>query len=639
MKRIFTNIIFFLTVTQAIDTDGTIDGIEPRNIITLDQAQSIASVTTFKSLEVIKKLEVAGTIAGRQLNEFLPNPTLQEVKEVAAACSFKEVIVEGTVTIEDTLNGQQLETILADVVYETNDDSEVVITAPKTFTDLEVKGDISVISNFINDRSLDNILMTDRDQVATFDRLHGDIFFSNLKLFGLFDGINATELEHNSVRTFGDQFIETPLILSEGHRVGAGNADVKNTLNGISSSDLLFIDQPMTVPSAVFNELQVENLHINGDVNGPGVFSIVNITDLLKNYLSKTQKQKILVPVRIKSLATNGTFGATSINGIDFELFRKYMRGIKDFKSSVLSGDHRLDNLIVDGSVNLKSINGRYFNKIVENVVWLNRPNNIERSLKFLEDLRIDGSLTVQGTVNKKSFNSWTENWISTEESMTVLNSDKIFTGKVLIKESLQVESINSIKFDDLLTVKDVVQLPSLNVQGNVNAKKLIVDGEFNKQSVKILEDLYSYDPSTDTHVVATDVHFNTPAAVEYLNTQSLNRINLTAWMRNIIRMDESQVYITGEKIFASQLIAQQGFYADAFNDIRMNFLDRVVIARENDGIMTINGDLVFADIVQASLVGLKGNLYTRFISGCDPQEWIRSALPIDRGVLVNGEF
>jgi hypothetical protein len=96
----------------------------------------------------------------------------------------------------------------------------------------------------------------------------------------------------------------------------------------------------------------------------------------------------------------------------------------------VLSGDHRLDNLNVDRSVNVKSINGRDFNKIVENVIWLNRPNNIEGSLKFLKDLRIDGLLTVQGTVNQKSFKSWTENWISSEESTTVLNSDKIFKGK-----------------------------------------------------------------------------------------------------------------------------------------------------------------------------------------------------------------
>jgi hypothetical protein len=138
------------------------------------------------------------------------------------------------------------------------------------------------------------------------------------KLVGLFDGIYATELEHNSVLTFGDQFIETPLVIAEGHQVGAGIADVKNTLNGISSSDLLFIDQPMTVASAVLNELQAENLHVNGFVDGPGVFSSINITDLSTNYLSKTPKQKILVPVRNKSLATNGTFGATSINGIDF---------------------------------------------------------------------------------------------------------------------------------------------------------------------------------------------------------------------------------------------------------------------------------------------------------------------------------
>lgn len=608
-------------------------------MITLDQPQNIPSVTTFKTLEVIKKLEVNGTIAGRQLSEFLPNPTLQEVKEVASACSFRELIVEGVVTIEDTLNGQQLENILSDVVYETNDETEVIITAPKTFIDLEVKGDVAIANNFISDRSLDNILMTDRDQIVNFNTLHGDVFFSNLKLSGLFDGINATELEHNSVRTFGDQFIETLLIISDGHRVSAGSTDVKNSLNLVSTSDLLFIDQPMSLTSAVFNELQVENLKLQGNIDGPGTFPTLNVTDLAKNFLSKSRKQKIFVPVRVKSLATNGTFSAKSINAIDFAVFKKYMKGIKDFKSLLLSGDQRLDNLIVDGSVNVKLINDKNFGEIVNNVIWLNRPNTIDGNLKFLDDVTINGPLTVQGNVNRKSFNSWTENWISNSETSTVLESDKVFESKVLIEESLEVESINDIKFDDLLMVKDVVKLPSLNIDGNVNVGKLFVDGEFNKQSAKALQELYAYDESTDTHVVTADVHFNQPAAVEYLNTLNLNDFNVSRWMENFIRADENEVRVGGEKMFTNQFTMQQGFYAEAINEIKMNFLDHVVLARETVDMLNINGDLVFADMVQARQVGVKGNLYTRGISGCDPQEWVRSSVPIDRNVLINGEL
>lgn len=609
-------------------------------MISLDQEQRITAETTFKNLEVIRKLEVNGTIAGKELHEFLPNPTLAETKQILAACNFKELIVEGKLTIEGTLNGKKLESVLADVVYETRDNSETIINAPKSFIDLKVTGDVETSNNVINDMNLNNIMITDRDQSLSLAKLSGDVFISDLKLTGLFDGVNAAELEHNSFRTFGDQFIETPVIIRNGHQVEAVSADVKNSLNRIIVGDFLLIDQVVNFADKdlFFDHLNSENVILNGDIVGHGVFKNLNISDLNSVFLSKSRTQDIRVPTVIKSLSTNGTFFAKSINGVNFGTFRKYMHGIRDFKSLVLSGEQKLDNLIVDGSVKLNRINGKDFNKIVQNVIWLNRPNTVNGNLKFLDDVTIDGLVTVRDKFNMKSFKAFTENWISNQEKSIVINSDKFFNKNVMVEESLVAESINNINFEDLLMIKDAEQLIKLDIQGNVNAKHLVVDGTVNGKIVRDFEKLYWYNVSSDTHFVHGDVHFNQPAVVDYLNTHIINQFSVNLLMLNLIRLDEGNILITSEKTFTNQVVAQQGFYAESINEIAMEFLDKVVFANDPT-LVSINGDLNFVGDVYAQFIGIKGELYTKYISNCDSREWQHQALNIDNEVNLNGKI
>lgn len=630
-----------ILATKIIETDGTIDGISPSNMITLDQPQNIAAQTTFNSLEVIKKLEVNGTIVGRKLEDFLPNPTLEEVKEVSAACNFRELIVEGNVVIEESLNGQKLEAVLSDVVYETLDGSEVVIAAPKTFTDLEVVGDVEVSTNFISSLNLDRVMMTDREQTVMFQKLQGFVFFSNLKISGLFDNINATELEHRSIRTFGDQFIETPIIIREKHRVLAKSASIKESLNRVPVGDYLYIDEPVNLSKAsgvLFNQLQVDNLQLRGDVVGSGTLSSLNLAEISTNTLSKSRQQNILAPARIKSLITNGTFTCKTINEIDFNNFIDHMHGIRNFKDSILSGKQKLNNLIIDGNVNLKSINDRDFDQIAQNAIWLNRANQIDGNLKFLDDVFMNGALKISKSVNRRSFKTWADNWISNQETPIVIHAEKDFKKDILIEEELSTEAINGIRFEDLLMVSDGLQLSELNVHGNVNVKKLSVEGSFNKISLKSLEDLYSYDAATYVHYVNTDVHFNQPASIEYLNTPLLNKLNVSAWMADMIRTDESSVFINGEKIFANNFVAQQGLHCDQINDLEMDFLEKVILITDQS-IVNVAGDLIFAGVIHANQIGVKGDVYTRHISSCDTKEWVHHALPIDVDLTTNSEL
>lgn len=426
-------------------------------MITLDQPQHIPVETTFKVMEVVKKLEVNGTISGQQLNEFLPNPTLELANEILAACTFQDLIVEGNVVVDKKFNGLSLERVLSDAVYD--DGSETVITSPKEFLNLNVQKNANISSNFINDINLNDFMTTEGVQEVNFDRLQGDVRIENLTLSGLFDGVNATQLEIESVRTFGDQFIESPLILINGGRVSASSVDVKATLNDVPINDYFFIDQSIEISlnsRVEVAELTATKSKISNDIVGSGKLQNFNFND--QNRLSKSLKQVINVPVVIQTLTTRNTFGGGTINGVDFEIFRNYMKQIKNFRKSLLSGNHKIENLIVDGNVNLKSINDRNFNEIIQQVIWLNRENSFNE-VAFLDEIDIKNNLQIENSINEKNFNNFIKNWVSKNENSIKIDGDVTLEKDVMVEENLIVPEINNIKFEDFLRKQDLMEI------------------------------------------------------------------------------------------------------------------------------------------------------------------------------------
>lgn len=606
-------------------------------MITLNQNQTISGETTFRELEVMNKLEVNGTIAGRQLDDFLPNPTLNDVREIAAAASFNELVVEGEVIIEDTYNGENLEKTLSEVVYESIDESDVVIKGPKVFQNLEVLGDIQVASNFINDRSLDDFVMNDRPQAVNIQTFIGQVFFSNLKLTGLFNGINATELERSCVRTYGDQFIETPIVIGPNHRVEARAIDVKTHLNQVPIGGYVFIDQPVNLKEAKFEDLRVDELFLDGDAFGPGVFSSMNVADVETNYLSKSRKQKITVPVTIQSLTTNGTFSSKTINSMDFDVFLNYMRGIKNYKKAIASGAIPIKNLIVKGDLILNTLHGRIFNQILQNVIWLNRPNELALPITFLDDVVVNGPVTLEGSLNGKFFQAFVENWVSNTENPLIIHGGKLFEKDLAVEKMVQTEILNGILFEDLLTVDDVLEARFMNIIGNVQVENLNIGHSFNGESIRDFTEFYSFDAATETHVIRGNVQFNHPMGIDYLETPVLNNYNVSEWRANMIGLNESSVRVSSHKIFTSSITMPEGFYASYINEIPTGFLDQIVLGNE-EALITIKGDLEFTNDVYAQLIAISGDLYTQFINGCDTTEWTRFGLMTNRKLELDGE-
>ncbi len=448
----------YFTATHEIDTDGQINGINPFEVITLDQPQHITAETTFHEMEVLKRFEVNGTITGKKLEEFLPNPTLDRAEEIIAGCSFKKLTVEGEIKVEDSFSGKNLEAVLSDAVYD--DHEENVIRAPKVFKNLEITKNTNIVSNFINNINLKSIMTTHGEQEVSIEKFLGDVWIKNLRLLGLFDSVNATELEMNSVRTFGDQFIGTPLLFVDGGKIGADSVFIEKSLNEIPVENFIYLDQGVELPQNAQVEvpdLSIENLRVNEDIVGSGSLANMNLHDLRKNHVSKSHEQTMNVPVEIDKLVTRKTFSGTNINGQPFDRFKNYMIKIKNFSKSLLSGEQKIDTLIVDGNANMNFINDKNMEELMNSIVWLDRSNSFNEVI-FLDDIKAR-NLVVRDSVNGKNFATFIDNWIPRTENPVKISKDIVFENDLIVAENLEVKEINNINFGDFFRKRDVVQV------------------------------------------------------------------------------------------------------------------------------------------------------------------------------------
>lgn len=635
-----------------MDVNGKLDGIIPQEIITLNQNQYIQEEQTFQQLEVTQSLEVNGTISGKNLDEFLSNPTLEQTNEIAAACSFRDLIVNGPIFIEESLNGENLELILSDVVYENSEGEDLIISAVKTFKNLEVQENVDIKSGYLNDINLDNVMLTNVEQTVDLKGpMNGDIIFENLKVSGLYDGINATELEQNAIRTFGDQFTESELVfVDKSHFHATGSfVRIERTLNGIPVEE--FLDQDtenieMLAGEVQFNELIVDNLIANDDVVGPGALNNVNLKELEVVHLSKSQPQIINVPVRIKNLRTDEKFESQTINEMEMKKFKNYINKVKNYKDLLMTGEMEIDNLIVDGDVFISGlINGRSFQRIIDNAIWLNKPNYISTNLKFLDEVVIE-KVIADGTVNKKAFERFVKDVVSVNDNNIVVAGEVVFVKDLFVNGYLYTKSVNNIPFGDILMNPEndePLMLKSLNLNGSLIVNKLQIDKQLNNRRIDELVNSYYYNVETDTHVIIQQqqriVHFNAKEmSINSLSTELLNKMNVTCWMSNLIRTDESNIVITSNKRFQQNVVFQNGVNVKLFREIDLKVLNEIVLINEPD-ITNIHGSVSFDGPTYVQLIALQTDVHSQFISGIDTLEWRRNAIPINKNFTLDGEL
>ena len=569
----------------------------------------------------------------------MANPNLNQSNQIPAACMFRDLIVDGPIIIEETLNDRSLSEDLANVVYE--GEAPVEITSVKTFKNVEFADDLRITSNFLNNINLGNVMLADQEQQVKITNLVGRVYFGKLNLGGTFNGVNITELDENAVKTFGDQFTESELVfekLDPSLPFATGQlVRIERTLNGIDVND--FVDHENNVKlngNVYFEDLTVDSLR-GKHISGPGSFDNLNLKEFEQTRLSKTKpNQQLFGPAHIGTLISEKNFESQYINGIEMKLLKTYVNNVRNYQDLLLAGNLTISNLVVEGNVLVTGVNGRNLRKMMSNAIWLNKVNTIRSNFKFLDPITLQKELIVHGFVNGKNFKTFVQNLVSIKEDPIKLKGTKVFLHDLKIEESLNVKRINEIDFVDIWTKKDEEVLEGLNLAGNLQVNSLIVENDFNGKSIKWLGNVYEYNAETNTHKINIDVSFKDQVNVNHLQLNLINEANVTAFLNSLVKVNQSD-YLLTEKQFLKSVSFEKNLKARFFNGLDLAILNEILRVDEKAPVK-IFGDVLFDGKVSSTLIVVNRDLLSRFISGCDPAEWLVNGIPINKDIIISRE-
>lgn len=576
-----------------------------------------------------------GTINGKHLDDFKPNLSLLESNIVLSDCLFQSLQVDGPIFITNDCNGVLLDDLLSDVVYKSN--PKPIISSFKTFESVESV--VELTSNLINNIPVDDFMTTDTTQDISFDQFIGYVLINQLYTNGLFDFINVTELDRNSIKLMGEQFTEAELIFesSEELNIDADTVDIQRTFNGLSVNDLIRVDESMEINgNVILNSALITDLVISGEVNGNSVVNGISLGEFDAIRFSRTRNQDVTSMYHIESVVIDNDIDSTYVNGIDIADLRKHMNHITNLPEFLSSADVKVNNLVINGNLLVDTINGHDFNSIRDNAIWLNQPNIVNGELQFMDALEI-GQRIIVTNVNNEIFDNFIDGLVlKTDENVEFIGR-KIFQNEFHVEQDIQATTLNGISTKNIWTKNPTTQISvPVNVIGNLLVKHVNLRGFLNSVNWREIEDTYHFDAERRAHVLTNNVQFTGSVNINDLYIQhGLNSWeNVTDFLSYIIRKNYAGI-VGGKKQFQSNAIFMSNLQAAYMDNVDIpSLLDNMVINEVNQKII-IFGDVAFEADVAASHIHVSGNILARSVMDCSLAEWNENALSTNLPVKI----
>lgn len=160
----------------------------------------------------------------------------------------------------------------------------------------------------------------------------------------------------------------------------------------MQAHDFINIDEDFELAGMVnLDSLHVNELTVNGLIKGSSN-SLINgfrLSDLIKSHLSKNHEQNFTQPIFIPKAVIRNGVNITLLNGHDFKTI---VQNLKDFETNeqMLNGPHVIvDQMIVNGSILLSDVNGYDLEDVKANAIYLDRTNNIDLPITFLDPVYV----------------------------------------------------------------------------------------------------------------------------------------------------------------------------------------------------------------------------------------------------------
>ncbi|CAG9856275.1 unnamed protein product [Phyllotreta striolata] len=386
-----------------------------------------------------------------------------------------EAIFEGDVNVTDlkitTINGELCTELLNDIVHKENITKEL---KNKTFLEVEIE---NVQTQSVNGIDIVNIAFKDDPEIV----LNGSITFKDAVVLKnltteMVNDVNIEylgDLKQTRSRRSVDNANDTVVIPQ--------NLTVQ-FINGENFTEFLqslcMVNKICYIPGTVNIKEKIEAETVNTDylneIKYPEEYLLHN-NDTSKRILGKKTFKNALQTEEIRTIST--------------------LNGINTKNLVTLTTDQKLDKLIfnklqvteelkVEGNILGDSI-AKFLPKPT-----LEETNIIMCNVQF-KNINVKGNIIVEHKFNNKDFKASLDNIIYDDEDQATISSIKDFPRGLTVHGPLHIKSnsINSHNLGEFVTKNTDQNLDVSLINGNVIIRNLIVNGSYNGQDIKTLDD------------------------------------------------------------------------------------------------------------------------------------------------------
>lgn len=543
--------------------------------------------------------------------------------------------MDGPIIVNKQFNNIHLEDIFSNVLY--NNEPNAIIPSLKKFKSL--KADLTATSGLLNDIPLDRYVTKDTAQEFKLPLLCGNIVFDKLHLHGLFDAVNATELYENAVRLTGEQHTEITLAF-EGFgglpvKVYANELQVLKTVNDHDVNGFVSTDEHFELNGHLFvSDLRVDELNLDGEVVDKSKtlvnWNLQRIADLA---ILNGTNQKLSAAYHINTVIVKKNKGIKTINGIDVADILDRLVNERSNTEYVKDSRVHVQTFIVDGSVFVEYLNGFHVNSIESNAIYLDRPVTLFGTLRFLDQVTVNGNLSTNLLLNQ-NFDRFIDNVVTRQDNYIIIKGNTTIREDIYITQSLEPELTHGVS-TQLILSKNIDQAISKPFRfiGNVLIPILNCHGNLNSIGCDKITQIYSFDYTKNVHRIHTDVFFPQPTQIYHLQLNGgFNDIgNVTEFLFDVVRKDV-QLTVTGVKSFHGfvhfdlnvKLLEHKGI------DL-INFFSKILFV--NDGnLIQFHTDVFFVDSAVVSTINVKKDviLYPDVETIIDFDDWLENSINLN---------
>ncbi|XP_066917785.1 uncharacterized protein [Clytia hemisphaerica] len=463
---------------SSVRVEGTVNGLKiPDDLVLLSTIQHIEGSKTFTNNVTILNIHSINVIGDEDFSKFL-REAAQNLpgQTVEANVTFKNSVTFTDEITTEKLNGQSVDNWLTTNTKQ-NITGTIRLLNDTTFTS-SITTDVVDITGKVNGIDISDLeasaIYKNTSETINNTRLvfvNGIDCKQNLSVAGLINGVNLTELYHNTVRISKNQTVA-------GEKVFTNTVILKDTLTTsgtINNINLTKLEQESlkTVGDRTLlgNVTFINNVIVNGTLNAGGSIDGTDLNEFLENaaFVDSNGTLSINGSLTFNNVTANTVHTSTGVNGLS--LNEILLQGV----NQTLSGNVSFTNVSAS-SIQTELINGENLTDVFGKALKTTGDQNITGTYIF-DDLFVEENLAIK-TVNGVDFDGFLESAVPTNETSTLQGIIR-FTSDVVIDQLETTKSLGDVNITRMLT-DTLLKTGNQTICHQMEFENLTVgDGEF----------------------------------------------------------------------------------------------------------------------------------------------------------------